>query len=242
MRIVLLFLFFIGTLKAQDLTIAPNWQLELHLVGQNHMICKASMIAPEWAITAAHCTSPSLSYIPHSSENLFLKDSKGATYRVFPNGIYNFMSYNPFTLNGDFSLIKIYSVNKSKKTINKFPVIPKINDDEIEIFKLYTTKWIANDPYNNFHYKFPVKVKQSTSSSFINIKSPYGLCQINQNGQRSGSNSGSPLYMTDKKNQDQLIGIHSKSLYCDSKATYFFTNLAQYQHWIDGIIENSSSY
>ncbi len=233
---LLVFLILISTSSfAKDLKVAPDWQLELIHKNSLSVVCKASLLSKEWAITAAHCTSELDTEQPMRSSDILLKDKFNNIYAVLSGEVNNYHQYNSSNFYGDFSLLKLRLIQKGKKEVTKFP---KIGEYKKELTP-HTTKWVPNDKLGIYHYSFPVKILSKTAKDFT-VQSSYALCQVNAYGKHMGSNSGSALYTTLKNGQDILFGVHSWSGNCLSGGWYFFTNLKSFLPSIEYLMEKNS--
>ncbi len=251
MKTLLLTLLFCLSAFGNDYGLAPEWQLELYhrddSFHRSQMVCKASMLSPQWAITAAHCTSNKDSEAQLDSRQIVLRDDFGIEYNVTPQGIHNNTNYDAERLLGDFALLRIEPLGVSR--VKKF-VHLSLKYDLENPKKIFTTKWTPQAKDRNKHLSFPIlNIEQEIEAfnsdsnySLFNVQSPFKLCIEEKSSDNTinhkGSNSGSPLYYTDKKGRDRIIGLHSKSRGCETE--YLFTNLTQHVKDILHIMEINS--
>ncbi|XP_077988636.1 trypsin-like [Glandiceps talaboti] len=85
------------------------WTAQLKGSNDNH-VCGASLIAPNWVITAAHCTAGPPAYrngivIHVGTHNRDIQDSLEQVMTV--EEIFDHPQYNDFTLDNDIALIKL---------------------------------------------------------------------------------------------------------------------------------------
>ncbi|XP_055700543.1 chymotrypsin-2-like [Phlebotomus papatasi] len=213
----------------------------LRIQQYNYHFCGAAIVAPYWAVTAAHCSSAMqvgpLEIVVGTQSIL----EGGQRYNVSKIVIHP--KFNITILQNDLALVKTTSpvdfnekVYPIKMAATEFYIGPGI---DLTVFGWGLTSYPNGTVPINFHY---IRLRSITNTEctarYAETGVPeieiYQLCTYNDVNEGScKGDSGGPLV-----SQDILMGIVSWGVPCGQGYPDVHTRVAYFRTWIDSIIED----
>ncbi len=226
---------------------STKWNFTASFQENNEAICGATLISPNWAITAAHCVigENGLRISDNSILSLAINDYSLNGENIKKYGIEEVIShpnYDPMMTDNDIALLKL---SKTQIEINKFPEIKRTSlTTGTEAF---VAGWGNTIGYPSEEQSFPDKLQEvlvpiidweQCNDAFEGELTTNMFCAGYFEGGKDSceGDSGGPL-ITYQNGQSLLIGVVSWGDKCaEPNKAGIYTNV---QNYIDWIISNS---
>jgi len=221
----------------------PKWNFIASLQENNIASCGATIISPNWAITASHCVigEDGLQISDNSSIYLAINDYSLSGKNIKRYGIEKVISYpdyNPTTTDNDIALLKL---SKTEIEINKFPELKKT--PLTTGTEAFVAGWGNTIGYPSDEQSFPDKLQEilvpivdweQCNYAFDGELTDNMFCAGYFEGGKDScqGDSGGPL-ITYQNGQASLIGVVSWGDKCaEPEKAGIYTNVQNYIDWI----------
>ena len=221
-----------------------KWNFIASLQENNEPSCGATLISPNWAITASHCVVgedkqpiSSISEISLFINSYSFKNSKGKRYNI--EKVVSNPNYSPITNDNDIALLKLA---ETQIEISSFPKIANISLPKGK--EAFVAGWGNTIGYPSNEQSFPDRLQELLvpivdwnicNEAFFGELTNNMICAGYLEGGKDScqGDSGGPL-ISYENGQSQLIGIVSWGDRCaEPNKSGIYTNVQNYISWIE---------
>jgi len=221
-----------------------KWNFIASLQDENEPSCGATLISPNWAITASHCVIGEDNQLISSISEISLfinaytfNSSDGKKYNI--EKVVSNPNYSPITNDNDIALLKLA---KTQIEISSFPKIENVSLPKGK--EAFVAGWGSTIGYPSYEQSFPDRLQELLvpivdwnvcNEAFSGELTDNMICAGYLDGGKDScqGDSGGPLISYDN-GQSQLIGIVSWGGRCaEPNKAGIYTNVKNYIDWIE---------
>jgi trypsin len=222
-----------------------KWNFIASFQDGNIHSCGATLLSPNWALTAGHCVIGEdgnlLSSVSETSiliDTYSLSSSRAKRYQI--EKIVANPNYIPYTNDNDIALLKLA---KTQIEINSFPKIEEVSLPAGK--EAFVAGWGNTIGYPSYDVSYPDRLQEVLvpivdwnvcNEAFYGKLTDNMICAGYLDGGKDScqGDSGGPLVTYDNNGQSQLVGIVSWGDKCaEPNKTGIYTNVQNYIDWIE---------